>query len=356
MTFTACILKPRGPFHVGDREGMREGSAVFIHSDMLFSALCHSYLLLRGKDGKDGLEAFLTAMQGSDPPLRLSSAFPFWKDEFWFPVPRNQAPPPGSKDAKKVRFLPKPVFERALAGPLADDDWLSGIPSPRPAGDEDNGLSKPWSVEDVPRVTVPRLTCHQTEEAGAFYHVGQTWFREGALFFLMQAADDWREKVNAAIRLMCDEGIGGYRSIGKGQFEQPQISEVWLALPDAGGSLLLSLYYPGDGEEAGLAEGCYDLVPRKGYVFSPKNRSLRRKQVMMFGEGSVFPGDGRRGKLVDVTPEKAVQLGLGHRVWRNGLAFAVPCRCPVIPGEVEESPAAPGAGDFSTRPSGPRSK
>lgn len=368
MTHTACILKPRGPFHVGDREGMREGSEAFIHSDTLFSALCHSFLLLYGKTE---LERFLAAYAPPSPfpppqgggnerdgvqaptlltgtsPLTLSSAFPVWKDTFYFPVPRNQSPP--DKDAKKVRFLPLPVFEKALAGRLADGDWLSGIPAPRPAGETGKGLSRPWSVEDVPKVTVPRLTCHQTGESGAFYHLGQTWYREGALFFLMQVADNWCEKTNAAIRLMCDEGIGGYRSIGKGQFEQPEIRKVSLRLPDAEGSLLLSLYYPGDGEEAGLTEGCYDLAPRKGYVFSPETRSLRRKQVMMFGEGSVFPGKSRKGKLVDVTPDNAKEHGLPHRVYRNGLAFAVPCHVSVISSVVEESPA-PEKRDFSTRP------
>uniref|UniRef100_A0A7C4GIT0 CRISPR system Cms protein Csm4 n=1 Tax=candidate division WOR-3 bacterium TaxID=2052148 RepID=A0A7C4GIT0_UNCW3 len=117
--YAACILKPRGPFHVGDREGMREWSDVFIHSDTLFSALCHSYLLLHGRDGKTGLDAFLTAMQDGEPPLRISSVFPFWKETFYFPIPHNQQPP--NKDTRRVRFLPQAAFDpRFEVGAAAD--------------------------------------------------------------------------------------------------------------------------------------------------------------------------------------------------------------------------------------------
>ena len=92
------------------------------------------------------------------------------------------------------------------------------------------------------------------------------------------------------------------------------------AKPD--GWISLSLYHPGRDELTGLGDGYYDLLTRSGYVFSPDNRSLRRKTVRMFDEGSVFPVPERRGELADVTPDgfKA------HKVWRFGLAFSLPCR------------------------------
>jgi len=324
--YAACILKPRGPFHVGEREGMREGSAEFIHSDTLFSALCHSYLLLYGKAE---LERFLAAENSADPPLVLSSAFPFWKNEFYFPVPRNIMPK--TKEAKRVRFVRQPALESLLAAPLDDDKLKSyGLPS---------GVIR---TDDVPKVTVSR-TGGSAQEEGGFYHVGLTYYvKDAALYFLMQTVDEWRDKVTAAIRLMCDEGIGGYRTAGKGQFEQPDLSRtLTLNEPEsADACLTLSLYYPGDTESQGLSDGFYDLVPRRGYVFSPLTHSVRRKQVVMFAEGSVFPENGDctarpraqgdcprfRGRLVDVTPDDADKLGLAHRVYRSGLAFTVPCK------------------------------
>jgi len=304
----ACIIKPRGPFHVGEREGMREGSGTFIHSDTLFSALCHSYLLLYGKTE---LERFLAAENGADPPLVLSSAFPYWKGKYYFPVPRNFTP--RDKEAKKLRFIEQSAFETLLIERLPDDKLIpSGLPT---------GVIE---TEDVPKVTVSRTGGNATDEGG-FYHVGLTFYKDASLFFLARhGTDDSRRNTEAAMRLMCDEGIGGYRTVGKGQFVQPDFSQKVSmdepASPNAG--LMLSLYYPSETESQGLVDGFYDLVPRRGYVFSPATRSLRRKEVSMFSEGAVFPCSGRAGKLVDVTPDGFTD----HFVYRCGLAFTIPCK------------------------------
>jgi len=306
-SFSACILKPRGPFHAGEREGMREGSGEFIHSDTLFSAICNCYLLLCGKAE---LERFLAAENAPNPPLVLSSAFPYWDGKFYFPMPRSFVPQ--TKETRRIRFIEQSAFDALLAGQVSEGELKRrSLPS---------GVVM---TDDVPRVTVSR-TGGSAQEEGGFYHVGLTYYKQGAaLYFLMKLADDWRRKVSAAVRLMCDEGVGGYRTVGKGQFEQPVFTELVLNLNlGLNSQLLLSLYYPTEGEHAGLADGWYDLVQRKGYIFSPETRSLRRKAVSMFAEGSVFPGSERKGRLVDVTPEQ----GSRHSVYRNGLAFAIPCR------------------------------
>ncbi len=309
--FTVCILKPRGPFHAGEREGMREGSEMFIHSDTLFSAFCHSFLLLYGKPE---LERLLSALQTEDRerlPVVFSSAFPYYGGKFYFPVPRSFIP--RNKDDKRVRFVEQPVFEALLAGKLPEGNLPGGLP---------DTVAR---IEDVPKVTISRFS-GTAQEDGGFYHVGFTYLaQDAALFFLMRVTDDWRNKVEAAIRLACDEGIGGYRSIGKGQFEQPEMREISLH-SEGEASVMLSLYYPAETETAGLNRGWYELIWRKGYVYSPETRSLRRKTVTMFAEGSVFPGNNRRGKLVDVTPENAANLGLSHRIYRSGLAFLLPCK------------------------------
>lgn len=314
--FTACILKPRGPFHAGEREGMREGSEVFIHSDTLFSAFCHSFLLLYGRPE---LERLLSALQTEDRerlPVVFSSAFPYYGGKFYFPVPRSFMPQ--NKDDKRVRFVEQPVFEALLAGNLPKDKDINKPILPAFPKDA-------IETADVPKVTISRLSGTAQEEGG-FYHVGLTYLaQDAALFFLMRVADDWRNKVEAAIRLACDEGIGGYRSIGKGQFAQPEMREISLHA-EGEASVMLSLYYPAETETAGLDRGWYELIRRKGYVYSPETRSLRRKTVTMFAEGSVFPDNNRRGKLVDVTPENAANLGLSHRIYRSGLAFLLPCK------------------------------
>jgi CRISPR-associated protein Csm4 len=310
MDCLACILKPRGPFHLGEREGLREGSDTFIRSDTLFSALCHSLLLLYGTPV---LESFLAAMTGDAPPLRLSSAFPRWQGECYFPVPLNRVP--ADPDLKKLRFVSGPEFERLLAGgSLTGKSLDHGIPC--------KGVT-PWFVTDAPKVRLSRLT--GSADQGGFYRVGLVYYaRDAELFFLAEfGTEEWRPKLEAAIRLMCDEGIGGYRSAGKGSFEQPVYRPVKIAVPDRpDGWLTLSLYFPAESEAPPLAEGWYGLADRKGYMYSPLQRSLRRKEVTMFAEGSVFPGPPGKGLLVDVRPE-GVEV---HGVYRYGLAFGLPCR------------------------------
>lgn len=305
VTFSVCILKPKGPLHLGQREGMREGTETIIHSDTLFSAFCHSFLLLYGRQA---LEDLLSSFQ-TDPPIRLSSAFYFHQGRYYFPVSLNQLPQ--DKDQKKIRLVEKKEFENLLAGKPIDEATASyKLP---------DGAIK---THDVPKVTVARLTGTAAEEGG-FYHLGQVWLKDTAFFFIYNVHPNWDEKFKGAVRLMCDEGVGGYRAIGKGQFEQPEFRQIDVqSPPNSDAQIMLSLYYPAPDETAGLADGYYQLLPRRGYVFSPENRSYRRKTVLLFAEGSVFPGVTRKGMLIDVTPEN---VPLNHRVYRYGLAFALPC-------------------------------
>ncbi len=313
MTLTTCILRPSGPLHLGEREGVRAGSGGFIHSDTLFSALCHGLLLL---EGRNGLEEFLAAEQDGQPAVVISSAFPFWQGRCCFPVPANQLP--ADKRRKRLRFVFQGEFERLLTG--------------QPLGENPDDYSLPAGAvvtRDVPRVTVARGGGQA--ETGGLYHVGQTvCSADTAFFFLVRfGSDAWRRRLEAALQITCQEGIGGCRSIGLGGFHPPEFTQTELAVPEAAeAGLLLSLYYPREGESEGLSEGWYNLITRRGYVFSPETRSLRRRPVTMFAEGSVLPRAQRIGRLIDVTPDPPLMT---HRVWRNGLAFTVPCRLQVTP-------------------------
>ncbi len=60
MLFHLCKIKPKGPIHLGERENFLEATETFVHSDIFFSAFCHSYLLLYGnRELENLLENFL---------------------------------------------------------------------------------------------------------------------------------------------------------------------------------------------------------------------------------------------------------------------------------------------------------
>ncbi len=89
MKYLLIKLKPKGPYHIGEREGWLEGTKHHVPSDTLFSALGHCYLLLYGQKELDTL---LTSFREKDPPFLISSAFPYFDQTLFFPVPKNQIP------------------------------------------------------------------------------------------------------------------------------------------------------------------------------------------------------------------------------------------------------------------------
>ncbi|MCP4687914.1 MAG: type III-A CRISPR-associated RAMP protein Csm4 [Desulfobacterales bacterium] len=310
-----------GGVHIGTREGALEGTDVMIHSDTLYSAFFNGYRLLYGKTE---LEALLRRFHDPGCPFLFSSAFPFWKDRFYLPVPKNQLP--GEKEAQKIALVDAGAWSRLLRGESLEDllaegsmNALPGRPDPRNPGEP----AVPWKKIDLPRVSLDRMSNHPGQH---YFHCGELRFSEDAgLYFLVQYNDpDAKKRVEAVWRLLADEGLGGDRTVGKGLFHYPRAETVVLDAPDdAAGWMALSLYYPGDGEWTRLQEGYYDLIERRGYIFSKGGRSLRRKTAAMFTEGSVFPAVARRaGAMVDVTPRLYKDV---HRVFRAGIALGAPC-------------------------------
>lgn len=323
MKVSVCKLTPKGPCHFGSREQQREGSEVFAHSDTLFSALCHSYRLLYGVDG---LENMLSIFCDGNSPFLISSTFPFDDEILYLPVPKNQIP--CSKEVKKIRFVSIAHATDLLNGQEIDynPNNMSEHYLPHPDG------STPWSIYDSSRVALSRL---DDGSHGGLFQFGEIRFEENAgLYFFYRIKDrEFQAEFKASVRLMCEEGLGGGRSVGRGQFQEPIfIDDYEISVPDEGNaSYTLSLYYPDDLEKGDFwQKSYYDFVSRRGYIFSPNGSSLRRKSLNMFAEGSVFPKTGiDQGALVDVTPKAFENSKNGHKVYRYGLMFSIPCKLEV---------------------------
>jgi CRISPR-associated protein Csm4 len=310
MKFTVIKLKPKGPFHIGERENWREGSKIYIPSDTIFSALCHSFLLLYGE-----LNSLLKDFISGNPPFLISSAFPYWQNQYFFPVPKNQFPK--DKDLKKISFIELEGLQELLLGERIEK--INGNFKTLPPF--------PWIVEDTPRISLSRWTNHPGEN---FFHFGQVIFNNDAgLFLLVDFKNNGlKKKVFASFNLLVHEGIGGDRSSGKGLFYKPEILEIEIkTISNYDGFYSLSMYHPLVTEISGIEKGFYEIEERKGYIFSPYGQSLRRRSVRMFTEGSIFPADKMRlGNLIDITPE----VYKTHKVYRYGYVLSIPCRLEVL--------------------------
>lgn len=345
MRYLAVKLIPKSFIHLGEREKWLEGSRVHIPSDTLFSALCHCFLLLYG-EVEDLLQGFISG----DAPFLISSAFPWWDGDFYFPLPKNQLAfgeklaESSEKDLKQVRYVNQVLLIRLLSGEnlselvdeIKSNFTLKCLPDLGRYESKNKNLAEKdlptlsvdyegvaWRTEDVPRVALNRFNNHPGEN---FFHFGQVAYadRAGLFVLVMIKKKEWLEKIKALFRLLADEGIGGDRSCGKGLFRQPEFLEVeFPEIESVEAEYALSCYFPRENEITGLDESYYELEERKGYIFSPLNRSFRRRSLRVFTEGSVFKGGiSRVGRLVDTKPEVFDK----HPVYRYGYLFSIPCR------------------------------
>ncbi len=347
MKYLGIKLKPKSSLHLGQRENWLEGSLPFIHSDTLFSALCHCYLLLYGSLD-DFLKKFLSDHPNAVPPFLISSAFPYRGNDLFFPLPANQVFPADLdlellKKLKKIKYVNFNLLRRLLDGEklynLIDEIEtsieLKTVPPIQQKSQKEQRsqtaleeqLDQPdeiYKVEDVPRIALNPLTNHPGEN---YFHFGQvTYSSDCGLFLLVKLNDPaWENTLKALFRLLADEGIGGDRTCGKGLFYQPEffVPEIQ-EIDNPDGLYALSVYFPRPSELSGLEKSFYELEERKGYVFSPANRSLRRRSIRVLKEGSVLLNNVKRvGSLADVTPETPL---LPHRVYRYGYLFPLPCK------------------------------
>jgi CRISPR-associated protein Csm4 len=365
MDAMAYHLEARAPFHFGLRGVGIEATAVHGPSDTLFSALCHT---IRQQFNLATLQEFLDGYSSPNPPLVLSSAFPYvlvrreeevdWKKpELFDPdqairfFPRPLEPPSGVPDVPKERKTVKKiawVSEQVFRAWVVNDQavllrewieevtiggqelkypnfvqgrkvWLTANEREKVAGwrDEETDAIRLWAVGDVPRVTVDRRASTST-----VYQAGRVWFPPGGgLFLLVRWRQDWQKRGELALQVLGDAGVGGERSAGHGLFRlhgPHTLSD--LPDPTPGGRFLtLSLYYPT--ERRGWMASPDDSRDAKGNLV--RGRALRRKAVRMFTEGSILRwpnGKSALGDLANVTPNvfKAV-----HPVYRYGYAYAI---------------------------------
>lgn len=298
-------LRFKAPVHIGEAGLGLEESARIVHSDTLYSAVFQTWLRVFGE---------------APPEFRLSSAFPFAGERYYFPRPL--LPAPGytnelalkyGKQLKRARFIERKHFVR----------WIKGEPL-----DYETLIEETQVLESVMETRVrPHVTLDRRRAASVLYFVGETVFddrRDAGLFFLVDVQpEDW-PRFQTVLTVLGEEGIGGRRSQGYGVFE-PEFSGAFAIeqVSDPNAYLTLSLVYPDNSEEVRDNLVAYHLVERTGWLESMKgNLGRRHQRVLMFGEGSLFRRP-VRGKLVNVAPPGFAAHPV---VYRNGRAFIVGVR------------------------------
>jgi len=315
MEYLLCRIKPRNPFHIGFKESGMEKTMHYIHSDTIFGGICNAYRLLYGKEE---LEGMLRKFEEGMPSFLISSAFPYFGDILFFPLPKyinfsKYEKVNDSRKYKKIEFvsysLLRSIVEKKLEQHLDENNIVQEKILLSKDEKEIIGNKKIWEEKETPRVVIDRKS-----NASNIYYFGEVEYcRKCGLYFLMKIIDKGIEnKIKATIRLLGDEGIGGDRSYGKGLFEAEFNKFEWNI--NDGIFINLSLYLPKDDEMEMVKKGWYEFVNRSGWAYSPDKRGERKKFMRMIKEGSSFKGNKEfYGELVDASISNEY-----HKVYRYG--------------------------------------
>ena len=327
----------RRPLHLSDGRGLYYSSEGILHSDTLKNAIFTSVLKLRGKKAVNVSKEFYNS-------FFLSSALPFYLDEYFFPRPLGHFSTDAvkAKKEKKIKYIGKSLFEKWLStGRIS----MAGIADFGEGQFISSNLRGKVTKEDkiIYRQVQERVRIKRNDNGDSEpYFMEQIRFKEGAgLYFFIQHApeisEEYKSWIKQGLNLLADEGLGSDKTYGFGQFdiigaegEDSFIHPFSLNVPDdANAWYATGLYTPSDSEKSDLSwlkNAGYQITERGGYLANPSNpkyRSFRRNTGRFLQIGSVIPKMSiPEGQCLDLMPK---DMGT-HPVWREGRTVFLPAK------------------------------
>ncbi len=282
------------PLHVGEIGiGLEECSPV-IHSDTIFNAIINAYSLMHTENET---KEFIRSFEN----VKLTSAFPFNKDEIFFPRPRiklnadEKIISKYSKKIKKAEFVSKKFFEKMINYNYIDEKEIQEFVKEKIF----------YKEYQIPKVYLDR----ETKKSDFFFISAIKFEDKCGLWFSVECEKGIYKDIISCLRLLQDEGFGGKRTWGYGLFSFEE-DDIELRLPRTPEMyVLLSLFYPDDNEKA-LFDGrsaSWDFVLRGGF-----SNMKRKPRIRMVKEGSVF----------DTMPKGSILAF--DKFCHYGLAYAIP--------------------------------
>lgn len=351
-SFQVRLLFFRAPLHVSSFGGADlTYPEQLVHSDTLMGALATALVSVGRLQTPESLKRFMDL-------VKVSSAFPCLLDEsdgrtwYFFPAPLGfmlSRDMRLRKKVKKVQWLEKELFERVLQAERLHEALRVYEPAEsldeRPTEDViavagTFAWSSRCGLNESPqqyvvrqermRVQVPRSAA---EDAQPFYQSSYCFLRRGkrraGLFFLIDAAEQaYLEKIDLALNVLADQGLGADRHIGLGHFTWQSSEELAFQLPiNANGLLSLGVLLPEKQEQLSACPPvAYSLIPRGGWVSVPTFLNIRRNTVYMFGEGSTFQLRDHtviQGCVRDLRPARLSSM---PPIMRSGRTVLLPCK------------------------------
>lgn len=324
---TVFKLHFTGPLHIG--KGLGEAydtTDSLLHSDTISGFITSLFCLQNNGD------EVLDFMQS----YRVSSAFPFYRSNYFLPLPvsamemlnvLDTEKPKAGKMIKKIEYVPLNGWKKLATGQALDVKKEKLSPCGKILFPEDVEAVSVFKDNLEQRVSVSR---DGESDAVPFYFEKRYFVKDGGLYFFCEASPEVTDRIEEILMFGQGIGIGTDKSVGNGQYEvtRDTIEMEWTT-EEADRYQLISLYCPQKEEliNVEMEKNDYQLVKRGGFIAGTtldKFRHLRKKSVYMFTEGSIFRSHKPIGKIENVRPQWNDELL--HPVYRDGRAFCLPVK------------------------------
>ncbi|NJL09799.1 MAG: type III-A CRISPR-associated RAMP protein Csm4, partial [Calothrix sp. SM1_7_51] len=233
------------PVHFGELGIGLEESKERVHSDTLFSAWVSSYARLFDKEAVE----LLLAKFLENPPVRMSSTFIYRQISertiFYLPKPlrfpinyRHCKDLKFFKTYKGINYLPLEIWQRWYQGEgFTTNDAQELINKTNKIDGEFNELKNAgtFNYKDafyasiLPKVAIDRVNSTSNIYHTKFIQYRHEKYNQSGLYFLLKIHCDDKElieKLKVALFILGEQGLGGERTSGAGQFQAE-----WLDLP-----------------------------------------------------------------------------------------------------------------------------
>lgn len=315
-TYNIIKLKNITPLHIGKGKDFYDMLFDDVLSDMLSSALASIRVNIKGM--ADDVESFMDS-------FCLSSAFPFYKEEYYLPKPKGRISigidEKYRKKLKKIKYVEKSLFERIyIHGEMvnADKSQLAGELLTRKPLAEDEVLSTKGEVE---RVAIPR---DGGSDAVPYFFEFKYYASDAGLYCLTDAKGELFAELVELFTILGQQGIGSDKNVGCGHFDV-ESGTIEIADVVSDDKLMLSMYIPTREELSAidLSKSSYQMLLRGGYMAGSENeagRQFLKKAVYMMESSSLLHSQQElKGRIVNLRNTFS-----NHDIFRSGKAFYLP--------------------------------
>lgn len=308
------------PIHIGTGRESYDSSSSWLHSDTIASAMA----AMSAQRGATDICGFLD-------DLVISSAFPFFGDILFLPKAhcriRITKEVECRKKLKHVSFIEASLWMKMAQGAILslDDVAIDGV-FMYPKGCDCGKISCAQTMQRV------KVYADAEKDAEPFFFEWNYFDKEAGLYFMTTAEGKQLERIVSLMEQLGDTGLGTDKNVGGGKFDV-EVSHIKVDdIQEANARMLLSMYIPGDDEleYLNLDQSFYSIQRRGGFAAGstiPELRHLRKKNVYMFDEGSVFMTTSElKGNVVDLRPDwNNPEM---HPMYRSGKPFSLPYKVP----------------------------